>query len=622
MTRPIAKRREIAVVGRQPGHWLGHYVGVALFLIAVVWLPGTADQFVGPRMVILAALGIGILPYALVRWLSIPAKPTATQGAVGGFVAFALWAAVSAIGSGAPLALSIFGWWGRDVGLLTIWGALGLLIAAVTLSARQILQALSWALLGAAVVALIGLLQLAGLRIAEGVGGIVTLNMGNANFAAAYAGITASLAAGMALRPSLEPWWRAAVGVLAVVLVALSLATGSLQGPLTALLGIWIVLGLSARLRPSTLARRLSLTWIAVSGLLVLLVLASFAGLGPIASIWREDTIAIRVEYWRTSFAVTEGLPLFGSGPDGFARYLGEFRPESYVEILGPANNVSAAHNIALNWAATLGLPALLLWMAAVGAVLWLVVRKAIAPSREGRSVLLPGIAGAFVAYLAQGMVSIDMIPLMSLGWVLAGMMIALACTPDDADSPRFAPATARSSGVTLTLAAGAAVAVIAGVSASVQVLKTDGIRSADSPEAAISFMTDSLVPCDARREVTEQVLKQLPIEQSVDATIRATRLDPRCPYMVNLEADATIKVRAMAEATVATAEGVAFDPLYDVSWVLKARRELILGQVEAARTSAAEAERVQSLYPESQRDFGLIRNLEADIRSVERPSE
>lgn len=51
-------------------------------------------------------------------------------------------------------------------------------------------------------------------------------------------------------------------------------------------------------------------------------------------------------------------------------------------------------------------------------------------------------------------------------------------------------------------------------------------------------------------------------------AKVEAARLDPRCPYMVNLEADATIKVRQMDEATLATEQGVVFDPLYDVAWV------------------------------------------------------
>ena len=465
-------------------------------------------------------------------------------------------------------------------------------------------------------VAGIGILQWIGVPIAEGLGGPVTLNMGNANFAAAYAGITAAVSAGVALWPEVPRIWRLVAAGLSITLAALSFATGSLQGPLTAVVGVWVVLGLSARLRLGKLSHWLTIVWLAMSGVALALVALSLLGIGPVSTLWEQDTFAIRIEYWRTALAMAEGLPIFGSGPDGFARYLGELRPESYVEILGPANNVSAAHNVALNWAATLGLPALALWLVGVIAVLWVVLRLALTGATEEGPGLLPCIAGGFVAYLAQGMVSIDMIPLLSLGWALVGLIVALLLSSrvEAFGEPRAKPTQAASR---LVLIFGAVAALAAASVATLQVAKVDSIRSVSTSEAAIGFMLAPLVPCDARRDMTEQVVVQLPIEQSVSATITASRLDPRCPYMVNIEADATIKVRAMDDAAVAVDEGARFDPLYDVAWVLKARRDLVVGDLEAARASASEAERVQDLYPESQRDFGLIRNLYADIDSL-----
>ena len=73
----LGGRKQTSVDDRPPEALLGHYVGIALFLLAVVWIPGTADQFVGPRMVILATLGIGILPLGLIRWLRQPASRAA-----------------------------------------------------------------------------------------------------------------------------------------------------------------------------------------------------------------------------------------------------------------------------------------------------------------------------------------------------------------------------------------------------------------------------------------------------------------------------------------------------------------------------------------------------------------
>lgn len=179
------------------GNLLGHYLGFTLFFLAIIWIPGTSDQFVGPRMVVVAALGVGILPLALLRWFRAPV-PRLSRFAVGALLTMVAWACISALGSGAPLALSFLGWWGRDVRLLTILGAAGLLVAAATCDRAQAVLVLWWILTGAAVVSVVGVLQWTGVPVAVGLGGPVSLTMGHANLAAVYPGITAALAAGMA----------------------------------------------------------------------------------------------------------------------------------------------------------------------------------------------------------------------------------------------------------------------------------------------------------------------------------------------------------------------------------------------------------------------------------------
>lgn len=144
-----------------------------------------------------------------------------------------------------------------------------------------------------------------------------------------------------------------------------------------------------------------------------------------------------------------------------------------------------------------------------------------------------------------------------------------------------------------------------------------DAIRTTSTPEAAVVFMTDSLIPCAARRDMTEQVSRQLPTDQSVIATAEVARLHPRYPDMVNFTADATIRVRQVGEATLAAEQGVVFDTLYNAAWVFLARRNLVLGDLAAARENAAEAERVQAVHQATQQDFSLIRNLYADIGSA-----
>ena len=128
--------------------------------------------------------------------------------------------------------------------------------------------------------------------------------------------------------------------------------------------------------------------------------------------------------YWASAINIMNALPIFGTGPDSFARYVAEYRPESYVELLGPVLRVSAAHNIALQFGATLGILGLLLWLVIMGSLVVLLLLRA-ARAQIAPVMLVVGVGGAWTAYIVQGMVSIDMLPLLALGWLVTGLLVA-----------------------------------------------------------------------------------------------------------------------------------------------------------------------------------------------------
>ena len=67
-------------------------------------------------------------------------------------------------------------------------------------------------------------------------------------------------------------------------------------------------------------------------------------------------------------------------------------------------------------------------------------------------------------------------------------------------------------------------------------------------------------------------------------------------------------------EAASYTAEGLDFDPLLDLAWVLRARYYLGIRDIPAAEAAAEEAKRVQALYPEGASDPVLVETLVNDI--------
>jgi len=77
---------------------------------------------------------------------------------------------------------------------------------------------------------------------------------------------------------------------------------------------------------------------------------------------------------------------------------------------------------------------------------------------------------------------------------------------------------------------------------------------------------------------------------------------------------DVLVQQQRFDEAATYTAEGVEFDPLLDLAWVLRSRYYLGTGDIPAAEAAAEEARRVQALYPEGASDPALVETLVNDI--------
>jgi O-antigen ligase len=605
-------------------------VGIVGALVALSWLPGAADPLTYIKLLVLIGGGLALAPAVVMRWKRLGRPSWATLLPSAAATLLVLWGVISIIGASAPLWNSLMGWWGRGDGLLAWVGALFVLLGAATLSAREVGRTITWLMGGASLVALIGLLQVAGVNIPEGAAGQVSGTMGNTNFAAGYFAILGVLALGRALTEAVL-WHRIWGGVLFVLLGFLALRTDSVQGPVAltaAVAALAVAYGLLYR---GTFRKWFLAGSASVVALGLLAVVGSITKVGPLGSIWQQQTFQIRQQYWQSAINIMNGLPIFGTGPDGFSRYVAEFRPESYVELLGPTLRVSAAHNIALQFGASLGYIGLILWITLfVGTGLVLLARMVRAP--VGSIGLTASVAGAFTAYFIQGMVSIDMLPLLATGWLVAGLALAMArepiaaAEPDpvlDASKSRKAKAasvsrTPRSfdgpSTPVWVPVTGGVLGLLAAILVGIQIGVVNGVQSIDSQEKALAFIANPMTPCPLRVQVTQQVIQQLPAEVSVPATLDATDLDRRCPPMINFASDVLVQQQRFDEASPYTAEGVEFDPLLDLAWVLRARYYLGVGDVPAAEAAAEEARRVQALYPDGASDPALVETLFNDL--------
>jgi O-antigen ligase len=623
---------------------LPELLGIAVSLVCLVWWSPNNDYLAGPKLLVLITGALAVVPAGIYRWRTGRAPTRLGLVLVGVAVALPLWSIISWLGSGAPFAGSLFGWWGRSNGILSLIGAAALLFAASSLTRDEFGRVVTWLLAGGALISLIGLAQLAGNQV---VGGSpdpqVIATLGNINFSAAYFAIILVLAVGRALDAAQSTSTRSVAGVLVLVTAALLFVNGSEQGPAAAaggLLALAVLWALSYR------GPRRELALASVGGVVLFAAgatLASFAGVGPLAGLWESANFRVRQGTWLTGWDILQSLPAFGTGPDGLQRYANEYAPEFYAQLVGARSQLSAAHNVPLQYGATLGWLGLILWIALmVGVGIALVVCAA--RSQRALTFTIASVGGAFVAYVVQAQVSIDMGALLALGWLLAGMGIAAACgqppqkleTEPVASRPaKGAPVSSKRRGASVSRTPvrpnkdGLGVPVwvpvtgvlfgVAGACMGAVPVVIDSRTSGEVPaDQLLSIAESPWAPCSYRVPLIEAVLPQLPADISIPAIFRSAELDQRCDTIAHIEADFALQEGDAERANRATLASITYNPRHSASWILRARYHLLTGDIAAAERDYITAADLMATFPDNAVNQDLLTILRADLDALQ----
>ena len=559
-------------------------VGLTVAASAVVVLPGFPDPFNIPKLVILVSIALALLPIAAWRiylaWTSNQLN-TALKIAVSACSLFMGWACISALLAAGQLSAKTFGWLGRNDGLLT-WLAVGSLFLTACLFTRpQVARVITWVMGGATVVLVTALIQATGVTILPGTGNQVSATMGNSNFASGYFAILLPLLLGCALSPTTPRVVRTWAGILVVADIAALVANTDDQGRVAAVISlacfflIWLIAARGMSYRPARI------TFITVVAAVTAGVVLTVVKVGPLWSVVSNLSFTTRLGWWQATTPMTQDMPLLGTGPGQLAFYIGEYRSSA---IDGLQTIPSAVHNIALQVLATLGIPGFVLWMTVFLLPLFMVVML-VRHAPTTQPMLIASVTAALIAYLAQGFVSIDMIPLITIGWVLAALTLSLS---HEQQGTRNQSPTSATDPPSLTPTVAVALSILVGLASfGATMFHANTVKRSLTSIATINqlthVLTDPQTPCGARMRVIETATSQPLPAEALRAIVTATNIEPRCPGLSSIKSAAALQLGDVDTAKKAAIDAITYDPVNEALYFNAAELYVQLGDMEGA---------------------------------------
>lgn len=348
---------------------------------------------------------------------------TKYRGIAGASTLFIIWGFIATFASGINLNEGLFGVTGRQTGLLAYFALIVLMKCGVIAASYELNRKLVLFLVGAGIVSgLYGILQAFGGDPFEWINPYSPVFgfFGNPNFQASFMGIAAVAGIAMSLESSAKLQNR--IGLLAFVALALFniYESKSQQGYLVFIAGVVVVGYLFVR--SNLKLNKLNSLYVVAAVVGFAAVMLDILQKSPWSSILYKESVTFRGDFWRAGWKMTTDNPIFGVGLDGYRDHYRASR--DVVTALRPGSDAmtDSAHNVFLDISSGGGFPLLIIYVFLIGLTIFSAIK--VIRRSTGFDVAFAAVLGAWVAYLAQSLISINQLGLAVWGWVLMGVII------------------------------------------------------------------------------------------------------------------------------------------------------------------------------------------------------
>jgi O-antigen ligase len=389
------------------------------------------DPFNVSKFLTLSVFGTVVCTLLLVHIKSI--RTTKEKLALVLSFVFIFWSFISLMFSSINLTDGLFGLPGRHTGVLTYFFLSIFLIASVLLSNKNFSNKLINTLYVTALIAMIyGFLQTFDLDPVNWSSPppAAFSFFGNQNFLSAFMGIVSVSGLGFLFSKTVNKK-KILIILFAMFSLILMDFTESTQGYLVFISGFVVIVLIRLKYHEKYSKYIWMLIGLCTSA--VVLLILDLLQKTPWPSVLYEPSVSARGDFWRSAWRMSIENPIFGVGLDGFVDHYRLNRDLAATIARGSEIRTDSAHNLFLELLSGGGIPLLVIFVF----IVLLVLKSSIQYIKLSKNFdpIHSGLFAAWIAYMAQAVISINHIALALTGWVLSGALIGYKSESNKSDN-------------------------------------------------------------------------------------------------------------------------------------------------------------------------------------------